>query len=112
MKICANSWQISTTNLTNLTNGDWYDLNGRKLDKMPTKKGVYIMNGRKVVVKWESFKQRIKTNETNWTNYLFKLQITQMTQIIYLGFCRKATDYTDGYALIVSTTTDDADYAD
>jgi len=29
----------------------WYDLNGRKLDKMPTKKGVYIMNGRKVVVK-------------------------------------------------------------
>ena len=31
--------------------GDWYDLNGRKLDKMPTKKGVYILNGRKVVVK-------------------------------------------------------------
>ena len=29
----------------------FYDLNGRKLDKMPTKKGVYIMNGRKVVVK-------------------------------------------------------------
>ena len=29
----------------------WYDLNGRKLDKVPTKKGVYIMNGRKVVVK-------------------------------------------------------------
>lgn len=28
-----------------------YDLNGRKLDKMPTKKGVYIMNGKKVVVK-------------------------------------------------------------
>jgi hypothetical protein len=31
-------------------NGDWYDLNGRKIAK-PTKKGVYIMNGRKVVVK-------------------------------------------------------------
>ena len=29
----------------------WYDLNGRKLDKMPTKKGVYLFNGRKVVVK-------------------------------------------------------------
>ena len=28
-----------------------YDLNGRKLDKMPTKKGVYILNGKKVVVK-------------------------------------------------------------
>ena len=43
--------KITNTNLTNLTNGNWDDLNGRKLDKMPTKKGVYIMNGRKVVVK-------------------------------------------------------------
>ena len=43
--------KITNTNLTNLTNGDWYDLNGRKLDKMPTKKGVYLFNGRKVVVK-------------------------------------------------------------
>ena len=43
--------KIANTNLTNLTNGNWYDLNGRKLDKMPTKKGVYIMNGKKVVVK-------------------------------------------------------------
>ena len=29
----------------------WYDLNGRKLNGMPTKKGVYILNGKKVVVK-------------------------------------------------------------
>lgn len=43
--------KIANTNITNITNGDWYDLNGRKLDKMPTKKGVYIMNGKKVVVK-------------------------------------------------------------
>ena len=43
--------KITTTNLTNLTNGNWYDLNGRKLDKMPTKKGVYILNGKKVVIK-------------------------------------------------------------
>ncbi|MCK8621580.1 hypothetical protein [Prevotella sp. E13-27] len=43
--------KITNTNITNITNGNWYDLNGRKLDKMPTKKGVYIMNGRKVVVK-------------------------------------------------------------
>ena len=34
-----------------LTIDNWYDLNGRKLDKMPTKKGVYLFNGRKVVVK-------------------------------------------------------------
>ena len=31
--------------------GDYYDLNGRKLDKKPTRKGVYIQNGRKVVIK-------------------------------------------------------------
>ena len=44
---------ITTTNFTNFTNssGAWYTLNGVKLDKMPTRKGVYIMNGRKVVVK-------------------------------------------------------------
>ena len=33
------------------TSGDWYDLNGRKLEGNPTKKGVYIQNGRKVVIK-------------------------------------------------------------
>ena len=44
---------ISTTNLTNFTNsaGAWFDLSGRKLDTKPTKKGVYIVNGRKVVIK-------------------------------------------------------------
>ena len=36
---------------SSMVNGTWYDLNGRKLDKMPTKKGVYLFNGRKVVVK-------------------------------------------------------------
>ena len=34
-----------------LTIDNWYDLNGRKLNGMPTKKGVYILNGKKVVVK-------------------------------------------------------------
>jgi hypothetical protein len=29
----------------------WYDLNGRKLQAAPTKKGVYLFNGKKVVVK-------------------------------------------------------------
>jgi hypothetical protein len=43
--------KITNTNITNITNGNWYDLNGRKLDKMPTKKGVYLFNGKKVVVK-------------------------------------------------------------
>ena len=30
---------------------NWYTLNGRKLDKKPTQKGVYIMNGKKQVVR-------------------------------------------------------------
>ena len=33
------------------TNNKWYTLDGRKLDTKPTKKGVYILNGKKVVVK-------------------------------------------------------------
>ena len=44
------------TKLESIDNGqltieNWYDLNGRKLDGKPTKKGLYIMNGKKVVVK-------------------------------------------------------------
>ncbi len=31
--------------------GDWYSVDGRKLDGKPTKKGVYIKDGRKVVMK-------------------------------------------------------------
>ena len=29
----------------------WYDLSGRKLDKQPTQKGLYVVNGKKVVIK-------------------------------------------------------------
>ncbi|MBO4905860.1 MAG: hypothetical protein J5486_02345, partial [Bacteroidaceae bacterium] len=35
---------------SSMVNGDWYDLNGRKI-AVPNKKGIYILNGRKVVVK-------------------------------------------------------------
>ena len=31
--------------------GAWYDLNGHKLQGTPAKKGVYILNGKKVVIK-------------------------------------------------------------
>ena len=34
-----------------VSDNSWYDLSGRKLQGKPNKKGVYIMNGRKVVVK-------------------------------------------------------------
>lgn len=41
---------IDAATLRDITTGDWYDLNGRKIN-MPTKKGVYIFNGKKVVIK-------------------------------------------------------------
>lgn len=31
--------------------GNWYDLNGRKLEGKPSQKGIYILNGKKVVLK-------------------------------------------------------------
>jgi len=33
------------------TEGQYYDLNGRKLNAAPTQKGVYIINGKKAVIK-------------------------------------------------------------
>jgi hypothetical protein len=42
---------IETINPESLTVNQWYDLEGRKLQGKPTQKGVYISNGRKVVVK-------------------------------------------------------------
>ena len=41
---------IKTTDCTDYTDSVWYDLNGRKV-AAPSKKGIYIMNGKKVVVK-------------------------------------------------------------
>lgn len=34
-----------------MRNGAWYTLDGVKLDKKPTRKGLYIFNGHKVVIK-------------------------------------------------------------
>lgn len=34
-----------------VSDDSWYDLSGRKLDGEPTEKGVYILNGKKVVIK-------------------------------------------------------------
>ena len=31
--------------------GVWYSLDGRRLDAKPTKKGVYVKDGRKIVIK-------------------------------------------------------------
>jgi hypothetical protein len=38
-------------NLNDNLNGKWFDLNGRLLQEMPAKKGIYIRNGKKVIVK-------------------------------------------------------------
>ena len=43
---------ISTTNYTNDTNSDaWFTLDGRRLSGKPSVKGVYVNNGRKVIIK-------------------------------------------------------------
>ena len=44
---------VTTTDFTVLTNPDgaWYDLQGRKLSGMPSVKGIYIVNGHKLVIK-------------------------------------------------------------
>lgn len=43
---------LSTTNFTNVTNVNaWYDLSGRRLNVKPTQSGVYVSNGRKIVIK-------------------------------------------------------------
>jgi len=34
-----------------IDNDGWYDLNGRKLNGKPSQKGVYIKNGKKIVIK-------------------------------------------------------------
>ena len=42
---------IRSNTASSLNGGEWYDLNGRKLDKKPTRKGLYIFNGRKTLIK-------------------------------------------------------------
>ena len=51
IKAIGGTTGIETINPESLTVGQWYDLEGRKLQGKPTQKGVYISNGRKVVVK-------------------------------------------------------------
>ena len=42
---------IATVGIGSPNTENWYDMQGRKLQGKPTKKGVYIVNGRKTVVK-------------------------------------------------------------
>lgn len=51
------SFDDETTDVKHVTfnikqnTGEWYTLDGRKLDKKPTAKGVYVKDGRKIVIK-------------------------------------------------------------
>ena len=47
----ATSIHNSQFTISNDEAGVWYDLNGRKLNSKPGVKGIYISNGRKVVIK-------------------------------------------------------------
>jgi hypothetical protein len=42
---------ISEASQEKVQNNDWFSLDGRKLNGRPTEKGIYIHNGRKVIVK-------------------------------------------------------------
>ena len=43
--------EIRPTPCPSLYGGEWYDLSGRKLNGKPTAKGLYIKDGKKVVIK-------------------------------------------------------------
>ena len=43
--------RIDNLNVNDNENGEWYDLNGRKLNGKPAQKGIYIKNGKKIIVK-------------------------------------------------------------
>ena len=49
--VFGNTTGIESIDNPELTIDGWYDLNGRKLQGKPTKKGIYIHNGKNVVVK-------------------------------------------------------------
>ena len=40
-----------TSNKSQVTSAEWYNLNGQKLNGMPTAGGLYIVNGKKVMIK-------------------------------------------------------------
>lgn len=42
---------VTTVEFSDVTDEIWYTLDGRKLDGQPTTKGIYINNGRKVIIK-------------------------------------------------------------
>jgi hypothetical protein len=42
---------INNIEEVNAITGDWYNLSGQKLNGCPTKSGIYMVNGKKIVIK-------------------------------------------------------------
>jgi hypothetical protein len=42
---------INFATVSRYADGVWYDLMGRKYDKRPQQRGVYIFNGQKIIIK-------------------------------------------------------------
>ena len=51
LEALATGVDTSLVNSKEMNSGKWYDLKGRKLNGKPTRKGTYILNGKKVVIK-------------------------------------------------------------
>ena len=51
MAIEQNSTGIKKVTIRKINQAHYYDLNGQKLTGEPTKKGIYINNGQKIIVK-------------------------------------------------------------
>lgn len=49
--LCMETAVNGLENAQGKVEGMWYDLNGRQLTSKPTAKGIYLNNGRKVVIK-------------------------------------------------------------
>ena len=56
VRLVSRNGEITAIGTLDTTTGEisfdgWYDMNGLKLDSKPTKKGLYINNGKKIVIK-------------------------------------------------------------
>ena len=46
-----NASDTTTLVLEQSSNGEWYNMNGQKLNGRPTANGIYVVNGKKFIVK-------------------------------------------------------------
>ena len=51
LEITPTSIDTPEKTLNDLNNGKWYTLDGRQIQGVPTQKGIYIVNGKKIIIK-------------------------------------------------------------